>query len=561
MQQIQAKAKPIFEHALGIADPQARRAYLIDACGLDAPLLEEVESLLEAFARADSFLNQPRATLTSRLRPAAPQGSFGDYDLLEEIARGGMGIIYRARQRSLNRIVAIKMILAGQFASESEVKRFHTEAQAAASLTHPNIVGIYEVGEHDGHHYYSMPLVVGKSLEELVKSGHWLPGDGSDAARMMAKIARAVQFAHEAGILHRDLKPGNVLVSLDGEPRITDFGLAMQVRSGTRLTLTGHLLGTPGFMAPEQARGRSGLSTPATDVYSLGAILYFLLTRQPPFVADSPLDAMLLALESEAVRPRRINPRVPSQLEHICLRCLEKRPEDRYSSAGELASDLEHFLKGEALGFSRQAIGRRFESWARRKPALVARLCTVLLCLTIVVTAYQVHPYTTPAQHIAVILVLVFWLLISLLCQRGLENERHAHWIRLVWSTADPITLSAILLIAQGFGSPLLVVYPTLIAASGFWLRVPLVASTTVTSLLGYLVLLMDANHRRIAHVPFHWHVLAFVAIVVTGFSVVYLVNRVSALTRFYEQRPRPDHHPDQSSDGPCSSPTGMPPG
>jgi serine/threonine-protein kinase len=385
-----------------------------------------------------------------------------------------------------------------------------------------------------------MPLVEGKSLDELVKSGHWRTGDGTEAARMVAKIARAVQFAHEAGILHRDLKPGNVLVTPDGEPRITDFGLAKQVRSGARLTLTGQLLGTPGFMAPEQVRGRS-LSTPATDVYSLGAIMYFLLACQPPFVADSPLDAMLLALEGEAVRPRRLNPRVPGQLEHICLRCLEKRPEDRYSSAGELAADLERFLKGEALGVSQQAIGRRFESWARRQPALVARLCTVLLCLTIVVTAYQIYPYTTLAQHIAVILVLVFWLIISLLCQRGLENERHAHWVRLVWSAADPITLTGILLIAQGFDSPLLVLYPTLIAASGFWLRVPLVVTTTGASLLGYLVLLMDANRRGLSRVPSHWHILAVVGIVVTGFSIVYLVNRVSALTRFYEQRPRPD--------------------
>ena len=253
-------------------------------------------------------------------------------------------------------------------------------------------------------------------------------------------------------------------------------------------------------------------------------------------MADSALDALLLVLEGEAVLPRRINPLVSGPLEHICLRCLEKRPEDRYASAGELATDLERFLKGDSLAVHPQAIGRRFEAWARRQPALAARFCTVLLCLGIVVTAYQLHHYTTLVQHLAVIAVLVAWLLISFLCQRGVESERHATWVRFVWSGADPAALTAILLIAQAFGSPLVILYPTLIAASGFWFRVSLVATTTVLSLLGYLVLLLHAS--RPADVPFHWHVLAFVGIIVTGLTVAYLVNRVSALTRFYERRP-----------------------
>jgi len=180
------------------------------------------------------------------------------YELLEEVARGGMGVVYKARQVSLNRVVAVKMILSGQLASEAEVNQFRSEAQVAASLNHRNIVGIYEVGEHDGQHYYSMPFLEGQNLAQLVGSAQWQPGDGTEAARLMAKVASAVQCAHDAGIVHRDLKPGNILLGPDGEPRVTDFGLAKRVRGKAHLTLTGHLMGTPSFMAPEQPGAAPG---------------------------------------------------------------------------------------------------------------------------------------------------------------------------------------------------------------------------------------------------------------------------------------------------------------
>ena len=535
----QLQARTIFEEASGLADAVERRAYVEVACAGDETLRQEVESLVAAYERAGSFLKTPvMIALPQLLLPGTGEHYFGDYELLEEIARGGMGVVYKARQVSLNRVVAVKMILTGQLASEDEVNRFRSEAEAAASLNHRNIVAIYEVGEQQGQHYYSMPFLEGQNLAQLVESGQWLPGDGTEAAGLVAKVAHAVQCAHDAGIVHRDLKPGNILLGPDGEPRVTDFGLAKRVRGKAHLTLTGHLMGTPSFMAPEQARGRSGECSPATDIYSLGAVLYYLLTGRPPFVADSALDALLLVLEGEAVLPRRINPLVSGPLEHICLRCLEKRPEDRYASAGELATDLERFLKGDALTVHPQAIGRRFEAWAKRQPALAARICTGLLCLGIVVTAYELHQYTTPVQHRAVIGVLVSWLLISFLCQRGVESDRHANWVRFVWSGADPAALTAILLIAQAFSSPLVILYPTLVAASGFWFRVSLVTTTTVLSLLGYLVLLLQARRLGADNMPFHWHLLAFVAIIVTGLTVAYLVNRVSALTRFYERRP-----------------------
>ncbi len=323
MNPIQLQARTIFEKAIGLADAVERRAYLEVACAGEETLRQEVGSLLTAHERSGLFLKTPVViALPQLLLQGTGEHYFGDYELLEEIARGGMGVVYKARQVSLNRVVAVKMILTGQFASEAEVNRFRSEAQAAASLNHRNIVGIYEVGEHQGHHYYSMPFLEGRNLAQLVESGQWRPGDGTEAARLVAKIARAVQYAHDAGIVHRDLKPGNILLGPDGEPRVTDFGLAKQVRGKAHLTLTGHLMGTPSFMAPEQARGRSGECSPATDIYSLGAVLYYLLTGRPPFVADSALDALLLVLEGEAVLPRRINPLVSGPLEYICLRCL-----------------------------------------------------------------------------------------------------------------------------------------------------------------------------------------------------------------------------------------------
>jgi eukaryotic-like serine/threonine-protein kinase len=540
MNSAQPKAKTIFEQAVVLSDPRERHACLAEACAGDDALRREVESLLVAYERSASFLQTPLKPASPPLPvPGSREREFGGYELLEEVARGGMGVVYKARQASLNRVVALKMILAGHLASEAQVKRFHTEALAAASLDHPNIVGIHEVGEHQGQHYYTMPFLDSRSLFQLVQSGQWPLEDGTEAARIVAKLAHAVQYAHQAGILHRDLKPGNILIDPDGEPHLTDFGLAKLLQAEEHLTLTGDLMGTPGFMAPEQARGKSGQATSATDIYSLGAVLYYLLTGRPPFVADSAFDALFLVQEAEAVLPRRLNPQIPRPLEQICLRCLEKRPQDRYLSAGALAQDLERFLKGDPLAVNTKALGRRLETWARRRPALAARVGTVLLCLGIVIFGYGVRESLTSAEHRKVISLLMLWLIVSWLCQRGLNSERHACWVRFVWSGADPAVLTAILLVAHAFGTPLVVLFPTLIAASGLWLRVSLVATTAGMSLLGYAVLLADSIHRGVGIGLPYRHLLAVVAITVTGIAVAYLVNRVGALTRFYEHRPR----------------------
>jgi serine/threonine-protein kinase len=268
------------------------------------------------------------------------------YEILGVLGRGGMGIVYKARQIALDRLVALKMVLAGIHAAPDELGRFRSEAEAVAKLQHPNIVQIYEVGDCDGRPYLSLEFVGGGSLAQKLNG---LPIPSAQAAALMATVARAIHAAHERGIVHRDLKPANVLLTEDGTPKITDFGLAKRLDRDSGRTRTGTIMGTPAYMAPEQAGGRSKDIGPATDVYSLGAILYELLTGQAPFRADTPLDTVLQVLDREPAPPRTLNPTVPRELEAVCLKCLEKDKRHRYASAAELAEDIERYLEGAAI--------------------------------------------------------------------------------------------------------------------------------------------------------------------------------------------------------------------
>jgi eukaryotic-like serine/threonine-protein kinase len=304
--------------------------------------------------------------------------AFGNYELLDEIARGGMGVVYRARQHGLNRIVALKMILAGPFAGKQTILRFRAEAEAAANLRHANTVAIHETGEVDGQHYFSMDYVAGRNLADLVRDQ---PLTSKKAAEYVLKVARAVQYAHERKVLHRDLKPSNVLIDENDEPRITDFGLAKKLSGTSALTATGQLLGSPGYMPPEQASSRRGSFGPHSDVYSLGAVLFHLLTGRPPFQAENLTDTLDQLLNREPVPPRQLNPSVPPDLETICLKCLEKEPAKRYATADAVAEELGRFLRDEPILARPVNRAERLWRWCRRNPLLSSMSATVVLLL------------------------------------------------------------------------------------------------------------------------------------------------------------------------------------
>src|SRR5437660_1883360 len=311
-------------------------------------------------------------------RSAKIISEFGDYELLEEIGRGGQGVVYRTHQKSLNRIVALKVIGLGPWATETHLKRFRREAEAAASLEHPGIVPIHEVGERDGQCYFSMKFIEGGQLDEVVRR---TPVSFRQAAELIAKVARTVHYAHEHGILHRDIKPGNILLDAKGEPHLTDFGLARLLDTQSSVTRTIDVLGTPSYMAPEQAAGETTKLSKATDVYGLGAVLYQLLTGHPPFAGGTTYETIRLLLNTEPRKPRALNPKIDRDLSTICLKCLEKDPKRRYSSALALAEDLERWLKHEPILARHTGIFTRGKKWVRRNPtsALLAASLVALI--------------------------------------------------------------------------------------------------------------------------------------------------------------------------------------
>ena len=402
------RASELFLAALE-QDETSRRRFVEEAAAGDKELLHDVEQLLASDAQAGTFMAVAGRRVSLALAadvptvapdPNATRRRFGGYEILDEIARGGMGVVYRARQLRLNRTVALKMIPGGALASPSVVERFRAEAEAIAQLEHPNIVPIYEVGEVEGQHYFSARLIEGGSLEQRLGEFALSPAtlDRTQAlerqrraARFMAAVAEAVHFAHQRGILHRDLKPGNILVDTQGDPQVTDFGIAKQLTGRGPVTQSFAVLGTPDYMAPEQAAGEAGRLTTAADVFSLGAMLYQLLTSRLPFRGATPIETMRKVVEDDPPAPRTLNATVDGDLETICLKCLAKRPADRYNSAKALADDLARWLAGEPITARPVTTTERVWRWCRRQP-IVAGLWTALAVAVlagIVVSGWQ----------------------------------------------------------------------------------------------------------------------------------------------------------------------------
>ncbi|MBA3480959.1 MAG: serine/threonine protein kinase, partial [Pirellulales bacterium] len=406
-----------------LADSRAGRLVDVDRVAADHPeLATELRELWEVAALADEFGSQQLGAddrdgleKTSAAAPAMPLGArdlgFSDYEILEELGRGGMGVVYRARQKSLNRIVALKIVLRGATATQADLARFRGEAETAARLNHPNMVPVYEVGQHEGLPYFTMKFVPGTTLAQRLVDG---PLSGREAARLLAPVARAIAAAHQQGVLHRDLKPSNILLDDEGRPYVSDFGLAKRVLTDAveesqdfrlaQLTQTGAILGTPGYMSPEQAAGSRGVLGVSADVYSLGAILYAMLTGRAPFQAASPLDTVMMVLEQDPISPQLLNPRVDRDLEMIALKCLQKPTELRYAAAEQLADDLDAYLANEPISARssqfRQIVTRAFrethhaqvlENWG----LLWILHAVVLLILCLITNAFQLSGVTS----------------------------------------------------------------------------------------------------------------------------------------------------------------------
>ena len=494
-------------------------------------LLEEHPEFLELLSCIESLDSLAITPVENRSKEQAPLREFGKYELLEEIGRGGMGVVHKAKQIDLDRTVALKLILSNQFASQEMISRFYEEARAAGRLQHPNIVGIHEVGEEQGQHYFAMDYIEGDSLAAIAANETL---DAESASECMIKIAHAVHYLHEHGIIHRDLKPANILIDDAGNPFVTDFGLAKVFDSDSDQTKTGTIIGTPSYMPPEQAACRHDAIGPQSDVYSLGAILYMLITGRPPFREETPLDTLVQVLEGEPSLPGRLNAAVQRDLELICMKCLEKDPADRYASALELAHDLERFQRREAINARPSKLWQKIRRWGRREPALTSHLSALATAAIIVQCYYFATNSQGATLHLQEMGIFCIWSACSFLFQRMLHYPRWEMLGKFLWSATDIVLLTILLSMPTDKTGLLMIGYPLLIVASGMFFRVRLVWFTTLVSVVAYAILAMLYSPEQAPpHHPFIFGSVLFIL----GMMVAYQVYRVRVLSKFYRGR------------------------
>ncbi|MEM8732803.1 MAG: serine/threonine-protein kinase [Planctomycetota bacterium] len=477
---------------------------------------------------AKSIRKQSKATSESSIASNPPQ-FLGDYEILGEIDRGGMGVVYRARHQRLNRIVALKLIRSGSLASDEEVERFLSEAEAAAALSHPNIVPIYEVGQINGLVFYTMAYIEGDSLAQLVAKGMM---ESDEAVRILHRLCNAVEYAHRAGIYHRDLKPANVLINEEGQPVIIDFGLAKVANRDQSLTATGQILGTPAYMTPELASGRVKTIGPAADVYALGAILYFLCTGQPAFSGPTPFDVLLQVLDKRPPRPSKLKKHLSRDIDTICLKALEKEPSARYQTATELGSDLQRVLTGEPIDSPQESWTEKLTKWWQREPILVAHVMGIGITTLIVVVAYLIREEYNQLFYYRLGLLLI-WLAASFFLQTWVDLAKWNHAAIFTWLAIDVFLYTTLITFAGPPRSMLLIGYPMMIVGSGLFYQRRFTVTKTVLCIVGFSVLAWQFPKDDFVKPDFS-------AIFLTGLIVICLctitmINRIRGLSRFYE--------------------------
>ncbi|QDU89107.1 Serine/threonine-protein kinase PknB [Pirellulimonas nuda] len=523
-----------FQQAIDAGDEQACRRLLADHTHhnaalqcllrlgrlerLSAPVLPDVDSPTRTYD-TQTTLSPSALRLTDGPLP------FGKYRLLEQVGRGGMGAVFRAEQPDLQREVAVKIILGGGMATEDQVRRFHQEAQAAACLRHPNVVAIHDVGFAAGMHYIAMEYMPGGSLAQRLKC------DGrirEDAAQIALEVARAVDHLHQRGVIHRDLKPSNIMFDDADRPCLTDFGLAKLFEADSGCTRTGDVLGTASYMSPEQASGMIRVVSPLSDVYSVGAILYEMLVGRPPFVGENFVETILRVLEGEPVPPRRLRRDVDPELQQICMRCLEKRPEDRYASAAELAGDLERFVRGEPIETRMDGLSQSLRRNVRRRPALLAHGAILLAVALVVATRNLTGAGNT--NFVVIEALLGVWFLIAFALQWAQQQEDRKNAALTAWVVLDALFITTLICLSEPPRETLLAAYPALIAASGLWVRERLVAAAACACLAGYAALLWLSPELA---QPLHHAIIFAALLVVTALVVGFQVRRLRVLNQF----------------------------